>query len=77
MTYITHFQYENFVRAISVQTQPHLHFLSTCGNKRLVYKEMKYYSSRRQMNIRKPVENKLTGDSIMGIEQDITYNILV
>jgi predicted acetyltransferase len=77
MAYITHIQHENFVRAISVQTQPHLPFLSACGNKRFVYKEMKDYSSRRQMNIRKLVENKLTGDSIMGTEQAVTYSILV
>jgi len=77
MTYITHIQYENFVRAISVQTQSHLHFLSTYGNKRFVYKGMKDCGSRRQMNIRKLVENKLTGNSKMGTEQAITYTILV
>lgn len=77
MPYITHTQYENFVRAISVQTQSHLCFLSARSNKQFVYKEMKDYSWRRQMNIWKPAENKLTGDSIIGTEQAITYTILV
>jgi len=74
--YIAHLQYGNFFREISVQTQSHLCLLSACSNKRFVYNEMKDYSSRSQMNIRKLVENKLTGDSIMGTEQANTYIIL-
>jgi hypothetical protein len=75
-TYYKHI-YENLFRAISVQTQLHLHFLSAWSNKRFIYKEMKDYSSRRQINIRRLVENKLTGDSRMGTEQAIAYTILV
>ena len=38
---------------------------------------MQDYSSRRKMNIRKSLENKMTGDSLMGTEQAIKYPILV
>jgi hypothetical protein len=74
-TYYTHI-FENF-GAISVQAQLHLHFLSACSNKRFICKEMKDYSPRRQINIRKLVGNKLTSDSIMGTEEAIAYTILV